>query len=113
MLELYSYVGRLKPIRYKFKLTVNNHSITEVLIGRHYLEKHSSYMNDEIILQLVGALNGHIFPVDSVTNDIEYFVTDIELADSGKVYRIIRLFEGEKMEILGVVNAYRRKRSNK
>lgn len=70
-------------------------------------------MNDEIILQLVGALNGHIFPVDSVTNDIEYFVTDIELADSGKVYRIIRLFEGEKMEILGVVNAYRRKRSNK
>lgn len=113
MLELYSYGGRLKPIRYKFKLTVNNHSITEVLIGRHYLEKHSSYMNDEIILQLVGALDGHIFPVDSVTNDIEYFVADIELADSGKVYRIIWLFEGEKMEILGVVNAYRRKRSNK
>ena len=48
-----------------------------------------------------------------MTNDIEYFVTDVELVDSGKVYRIIWLLEGEKMEILGVVNAYRRKRGNK
>jgi hypothetical protein len=48
-----------------------------------------------------------------VTNKVEYFVADIELGDSGKVYRIIWLFEGEKMEILGVVNAYRRKRSKK
>jgi hypothetical protein len=70
-------------------------------------------MNDEIILQLVAALDGHIFPVDSVTNDIEYFVTDVELVESGKVYGIIWLFEGEKMEILGVVNAYRKKRGNK
>jgi hypothetical protein len=80
----------LKTISYKFKVTVNNHFITEVLIGRHYLEKHSSYMNDEVILQLAA---------------------DIELGDSRKMYRIIWLFEGEKMEILGVVNAYRRKRS--
>jgi hypothetical protein len=70
-------------------------------------------MNDEVILQLVAALDGHSFPVDSVTNKIEYFVAGIELGDSGKVYRIIWLFEGEKMEILGVVNAYRRKRSKK
>jgi hypothetical protein len=103
----------LKPIRYKFKVTVNNHSITEVLIGRHYLEKHSSYMNDEIILQLVAALDGHDFPVDSITNEVEYFVADIELDEAGKVYRIIWLFEGERMEILGVVNAYRRKRNKK
>ncbi len=103
----------MKPIRYKFKVTVNNHSITEVLIGRHYLEKHSSYMNDEIILQLVAALDGHDFPVDSITNEVEYFVADIELDEAGKAYRIIWLFEGERMEILGVVNAYRRKRSKK
>lgn len=103
----------MKPIRYKFKVTVNNHSITEVLIGRHYLEKHSSYMNDEIILLLVAALDGHDFPVDSITNEVEYFVADIELDEAGKVYRIIWLFEGERMEILGVVNAYRRKRNKK
>ena len=62
ILELYSNGERLKPFRYKFKVTVNNHSITEVLIGRHYLEKDSSYMNDEIILQLVAALDGNISP---------------------------------------------------
>jgi hypothetical protein len=70
-------------------------------------------MNDEVILQLVAALDGHNFPVDSITNGIEYFVADIELGDSGKVYRIIWLFEGDKMEILGVVNAYRKMRGKK
>jgi hypothetical protein len=103
---------RLKPNRYKFKICVNGHDISEVLIGRHYLEKHSTYMNDEIILQLVFSLDGHSFPIDSVTNGIEYYVADVEL-ESNKVYRIIWLFEGAKMEILGVVNAYRRKRSKK
>ncbi|HXH76004.1 MAG TPA: hypothetical protein VNJ08_13620 [Bacteriovoracaceae bacterium] len=103
----------MKPVRYKFKVTVNNHSISEVLIGRHYLEKHSSYMNDEIILQLVTALDGHVFPVDSITNGVEYFIADIELGKLEKIYRIIWLFEGKKMEILGVVNAYRKKGSKK
>jgi hypothetical protein len=69
-------------------------------------------MNDEIILQLVFSLDGNSFPIDSVTNGVEYYVADVEL-DSNKVYRIIWLFEGSKMEILGVVNAYRRKRSKK
>lgn len=103
----------MKPVRYKFKVTVNGHFITEVLIGRHYLEKHSSYMNDEIILQLVTALDGHSFPLDSVTNGVEYYVADVELGNLKKTYRIIWLFEGEKLEILGVVNAYRRKRVKK
>ncbi len=103
----------LKPVRYKFRAIINNHSITEVLIGRHYLEKHSSYMNDEIILQLIATLDGHSFPIDSVTNSIEYYVADVELSNLDKTYRIIWLFEGEQMEILGVVNAYRRKRNKK
>jgi hypothetical protein len=70
-------------------------------------------MNDEIILQLVTALDGHSFPLDSVTNGVEYYVADVELGNFEKTYRIIWLFEGEKMEILGVVNAYRRKRGKK
>jgi hypothetical protein len=69
-------------------------------------------MNDEIILQLVTVLDGHSFPVDSVTNEVEYYVADVEL-DTNKVYRIIWLFEGAQMEILGVVNAYRTKRIKK
>jgi hypothetical protein len=103
----------LKPNSYAFRATINHHAITEVLIGRHYLDKHGSYMNDEIILQLVAALDGSVFPVDSTTNGIEYFVADVELGDPTKIYRIIWIFEGRKMEILGVVNAYRRKRSSR
>lgn len=63
--------------------------------------------------KLVAVLDGHTFPLDSVTNGVEYYVADVELGDLGKTYRIIWLFEGDKMEILGVVNAYRKKRNKK
>lgn len=99
-----------KPQSYSFNAIINNHQISAVLIGRHYLIKHSNYMNDELILQLVTALDGQTFPVDSTTNGIDYYVADIEFGTPVKVYRLIWLFEGEKMEILGVINAYRRKR---
>ena len=66
-------------------------------------------MNDEIILQLVTTLDGKSFSVDSITNGTEYYVADIELIDAKKIYRIIWLFEGNQLEILGVINAYRRK----
>lgn len=68
-------------------------------------------MNDQIILQLVHSLDGGQFDMDSMTNGIEYYVADVELKE--KIYRIIWLFEGEKLEVLGVVNAYRRKKGKK
>ena len=70
-------------------------------------------MNDELILQLVGTLSGKIFPVDSTTNGIDYYVADIEYGEPLKTYRIIWLFEGDKMEIIGVVNSYRKKKRSK
>lgn len=88
-------------------LTVNGNHVTTVLIGRHYLLKHSSYMSDELILDLVAALDGHTFPVDSTSAGIEYFVADVEVEDR-KIFRIIWLFEGDRLEIIGIVNAYRR-----
>ena len=100
----------LKPLSYPFAGIINNHYVSTVLIGRHYLLKHGDYMNDELILQLVSLLIGKTFPVDSTTNGIDYFIADIEFGEPVKVYRLIWLFEGEKLEILGVVNAYRRKK---
>ncbi len=97
-----------KPTQHSVDLVINDHAITTVLIGRHYLSKHGAYMNDELILELVNSLNGFFFAPDSISNDIEYFVADIELKSNGKIYRIIWLFEGENLEVLGVVNAYRR-----
>lgn len=101
------------PTEYATKLVINHNQITKILIGRHYLIKHSAYMNDELILQLVGILDGKIFPVDSSTSGIDYYAADIELGNPVKVYRIIWLFEGEKMEILGVINSYRTKKGRK
>ena len=103
-----------EPKKYEIQqITVNGHAITSVLIGRHYQIKHGSYMNDELILQLVAELDGGDFPVDSTTAGIDYYVADIQLDDAEKPYRIIWLFEGEKLEILGVINAYRKNKGKK
>ncbi len=103
----------LKYEEYPISIEVNHHQIKLLRIGYHYLEKHSSYMNDELILELVYMLNGHSFKVDSLTKDIEYFVADVEHGDSPKIYRLVFLIEGEQLEILGIVNSYRRKTGRK
>lgn len=74
---------------------------------------HSTSINDELIIELVKALDGHHFPVDSTTDGIDYYVADVKHELAKKTYRIIWLFEGEKLEILGVINAYRTKKKVK
>ncbi len=103
-----------KPKKYSIQpITVNGHGINSVLIGCHYQINHGSYMNDELILQLVAELDGGDFPVDSTTASIDYYVADIQLAEADKTYRLIWLFEGKKLEILGVINAYRKTKRKK
>ena len=93
---------------YKINLLVNNKRITEVIIDPHYEEKHSSSIDDEIIISLVKSLDGRQFPVSSTVGNFKYYVTDeIELED--KLYKLIWLLEKSKLYI-GVVNSYRRKK---
>ncbi len=96
------------PTKYPLSVVINGKQVRTVLIGRHYLIKHSSYMNDAIILGLVEALDGLTFPVDSTSKGIEYFAADILEETSKKIYRLVWFFENDRLEILGVVNAYRR-----
>ena len=98
-----------EPSQYKLQLVVNGHKIRTILIGRHYVEKHGSYMSDELILALVSTLDGGDFPPDSTTSGLEYFAADVEWGEPSKLYRLIWIFEGDQLEILGIVNAYRRK----
>ncbi len=102
-----------KPIKYPLKLTINGHKISSVLIGRHYVVKHGKYMNDELILRLVATLDGGKFPVDSTTNGTDYYSADVLVEETGKIYRLVWLFEGKLLEVLGVVNAYRRRARKK
>jgi hypothetical protein len=52
---------------------------------------------------------------DSITAGIEYFVSDIQLKAEKKIrtYRLVWLFEGELLEIVGVVNAFRARKKQK
>jgi hypothetical protein len=106
-------IVKSEPIKLATSITINNKLISHVVIGRHYLAKHSAYMSDELILLLVQSLDGRSFDSDSSSKGVEYFVADIEFkGDSAKmkIYRMIWLFEGDRLEILGVINAYRVKK---
>ena len=70
-------------------------------------------MNDDLIIELARCLDGGTFPADSSTSGIDYYAADIEYGNPLKIYRLIWLFEGDKLEILGDVNAYRRKKITK
>jgi hypothetical protein len=100
----------------KVPITVNYILITGVIIGQHYKEKHAESINDELVIQLVLSLDEKSFEADSSSRGIEYYVSDIQLKNDNhkiKNYRLIWIFEGHRLEIIGVINAFRVKRTKK
>ena len=72
--------------------------------------------NDELILELVMALDGGHYQTDSTTAGVEYFAADVlheNRQGAKRTYRVIWLLEGDIFAVLGVVNAYRRKSRKK
>ncbi len=101
---------------YKKELTVNGHQIKKVRISQYYRTKHGKSINDELILELIVALDGEYFAPDSTTSGVEYYAADVIHDGSDRrrrVYRIVWIFEGDLFEIIGVVNTYRRKSRKK
>lgn len=86
-------------------MRVNGVLVNEILIDSHYQKKHSGYMSDELILELVDLLKMEQFRLDSRSGRFSYFVFDgVFLRE--RYYRLILLMEqGENY--LGVVNAFR------
>jgi hypothetical protein len=73
-------------------------------------------MTDELVLELVQSLDGRSFDADSTSRGIEYYAVDIQIlaqAKRTKLYRLVWLFEGNCLEIIGVINAYRVKKRKK
>lgn len=54
---------------YSISLTVNGRQINKVIIDPHYELKHSSSINDDVILDLVKLLAGGNFEPDMETGD--------------------------------------------
>ena len=97
-----------KQTTYKIApITVNEIRINQVVIDSHYAEKHFDHMSDELILKLVGELDGRRELPDSKVGQYAYFATLVEL--DRKQYRLIWLLEDHAIYI-GVVNAYRDRR---
>lgn len=96
----------MKRREYHLDLTVNRKRITRVIVDPHYEEKHSSSIDDEIILGLVQMLDRKLIEPDVEDPPFNYFSQDhIEL--NGKFYKLIWLLE-ENESYIGVINAYRR-----
>lgn len=106
------YVTPVNFREYMLQITVNRHEIKAVRIAKHYELKHGHYLNDTLILELVQSLDGEEFQADSKSKGIEYFAADVVHigTDTKKnIYRLIWIFEGDAIDVLGIVNAYRRK----
>jgi hypothetical protein len=76
-----------EPISYPFAAVINGHEISEVQIGRHYLERHSSYMSDLLILELIKFLDKDYFEPDSQTKGNFYYRSHVLYFN--RLYRII------------------------
>ncbi len=99
----------------KSKIIVNGLAVTKIIIGRHYRLKHYKDIDDDLILKLVMSLDGRKFLPDSTTKGIRYFAVDIQImnGEALRYYRLVWLFEGDNLEIIGVINAYRVNRISK
>ncbi|MBP9681845.1 MAG: hypothetical protein KBD76_10605 [Bacteriovorax sp.] len=60
--------------KYPFPVTVNGLKIEIVIIDPHYEEKHSSSINDELILKLVQTLDGEFHDFVDEKSPFKFFV---------------------------------------
>lgn len=76
------------------------------IIDAHFEKKHSGYMNDQRILELVEQLNNKSCVPEDENGGYQYFATDLYY--ESKKYRLVWLLEDSQLYI-GVIKAYRRK----
>lgn len=101
-------MSKTEKRNYQIPLTFFNGKIyNEVIIDSHYEEKHSSDINDELILILVRELHQRYELKVEAKGAFEYFVTRIE--HKAKWYRLIWVIEKD-CSYIGVINAFRDKK---
>ena len=102
----FHYTADMPRRNYPISITINQIAIRTVIIDDHYEEKHSSTINDELILKLVQTLDQKLFEPVDVKPPYSYFVTE-QMEYNHHHYKLIWLLEEDEIYI-GVVNAYRR-----
>ncbi len=99
------YSVNMSRREFPFSITVNGLKIETVIIDPHYEEKHSSVINDELILKLVQSLDGEYYDFVDEKSSFKYFVKD-DIEVENKLYRLVWLLEDNKIYV-GVINAFR------
>ncbi len=92
---------------YEINVFINGKRFTKLHIDPHYEKKHSTSINDKIILELVQQLNDRNFEPQYMDDNFEYYVRE-SLVFESKKYKLIWLID-KNFAYIGIVNAYRRK----
>jgi hypothetical protein len=90
---------------YPLVIKINGRQIEEVVIDPHYEEKHPD-INDSLILDLVGKLNGLEFQPEERDGDWEFFMLD-RLEHEGRAYRLVWCLRDHHL-FVGIINCFRR-----
>jgi len=102
-----SWYKNSKRRMHQVKLNINSRDIDFAVIDSHYELKHSSYMNDSIILLLLQDLNNLEFEPEEIDEDgFEYYSTEPHYYE-GKTFKLIWLLP-KKGTYIGIINCYRR-----
>jgi len=89
---------------YNLKLIINGRSLSRVIIDQYYRDKHID-VTDEIILGLIGEINGENYDIESENAGFQYFTVE-PVFYKEKPYRLILLLCIYD-DFLGVINAFR------
>jgi hypothetical protein len=95
---------RGKRNEYPIRIWINSQRYDRVIIDQHYREKHSESIDDKLILELVGKLDGELVRIEGVRGQFQYSTEVVMLNE--RFYRlvlVIDIFEN----FLGVINAFR------
>ena len=93
-----------KRIEYNLKLSINQRSLSKVVIDQHYRRNHPE-MSDALILELIDCINNCSWSVDDEKDGFQYFAIE-PVFHKNKPYRLVLLLHVED-NFLGVVNAFR------
>ena len=90
---------------YAVNININGRDINEVVIDPHFEKKHSD-IDDALILELIGYLDGREFLPEESEGDWEYFMLD-QLEHEGKLYRLVWCMRAQCL-FIGIINCFRR-----
>ncbi len=93
-----------RRIYYVSSIYFNERFFGEVIIDPHYEEKHSSYMTDKLIIDLVKKLHGKEDEPTDHKEEFSYYSKRIRFDQ--KFYRLVWVLEKDQFYI-GVINAFR------